>query len=153
VTPEEAAWQRDNVWPNWMRKQYAENPGFYTHCACEWGMTAVCEIGQCHQCQGSARNPSPLATITSKRGYVTGFHAPHKHHEAKVDGSYGPHTDAAVWPAGTPCRWRCPHDCHTKTRPEPDTPTPKKKPTKAEKKPEPTPDTGQLGFDLELTNS
>ncbi|MEV4096935.1 DUF6248 family natural product biosynthesis protein [Streptosporangium saharense] len=113
MTPDEAAWVREHVWTGAMRRTYAEVPGFYLTCACQWngpclndphpGTHATCHMGV------------PMynyETIISGRGGVSvaAFKRPYRHPTASATGWHSSHL-AMVWIGGRRCRWQCTCPC------------------------------------------
>ncbi len=95
MQPDAASWIRTTVWTPAMRKSYAETPGFYTECACNWGSSGHCDAGRHQRCQKVGPEPRPEAYICQPDGCSV------------VDGGI------QVWLTGQACRWRCPCRCHT----------------------------------------
>lgn len=90
MTPDEAAWVRDNILTAAIRK----TP--HTACACQYGPSSDCHHGDHHRCRhGSEPVVMPYAYITRADGTVP----------LDVD-------TAQVWLASHTCAWRCRCDCH-----------------------------------------
>lgn len=122
MTPDAAAWIRDKVWTPAMRKQFAEVPGFYLSCACQWGLTTYCREGNHDRCHRAEPLRSDMTSILRRGGtHSAHFREPYAH---KTDTSAtGPKytTVAQVWLADRVCRWVCPCDCrHVGKRVTPD---------------------------------
>lgn len=102
MTPAEAEAVRATVWTESMRRDY----GPWRHmCACEYGATAGCHMGDHHLCH-HGNIPTWLAIgpetwITDANGYLldTG------------GGARGGPT--CVWVTGCCASWRCRCGCHT----------------------------------------
>ena len=86
MTPAEAAWVRDHVWPAAMRRE----TGTAGLCPCQWGLCGHCAAGQHTEC----RTPDWAIPY----GYLTDRHT---------------HVLADVWLADRACRWVCPCPCRT----------------------------------------
>jgi hypothetical protein len=112
--PEQAAWIRDNAWVGAMRKTYGEVPGYYEHCACEYGLSGWCEAGQCGRCAGGDFRASPQTYICRRRpvDVPAHFREPYEHPSTLESITPRRCTIAAGWLADRTCRWQCPHECH-----------------------------------------
>lgn len=119
MTPDEAAWVRENAWTGAMRKTFREVPGFYLTCACQWSN------GPCNPSSGPPWHdtchlgtPIPdYETIIGTRGGVgvAAFAQPYRYPTASATGWHPSHL-AMVWLADRACRWACPCDCgHPRT--------------------------------------
>ena len=113
MTPIEAAWVREHVWTQAMRKTAAEVPGYRHTCACQYGLTTMCQHGDCGRCHRGTPQPGPAGYVCGGPGgqTVLGFTAPYKHATPSATGRR-PSTAAMFWYADRVCRWVCPHDCH-----------------------------------------
>lgn len=111
-----AAWIRGNAWRKPMRKDYAEHAGYIHHCACQWGVTTWCEVGNHKKCVGGLKPRRTTETaITSRGGGCAVLPEPYRH---LVDTSATrPKREqyALVWLADRVCRWACPCTCHSRT--------------------------------------
>lgn len=97
MSPDAAAWVRDHV----LTPTYRANTVDPARCPCQWGPSGHClaeRHDRCPRTQGWERHgqPSPDTWITDAQGMV----------------AHAPGVTAAVWRAGTPCRWLCPCTCH-----------------------------------------
>lgn len=102
MTAETAAQIRALVWPKRLQKAYAETPGFYEQCACEYGRSGHCDADRHGQCRSYAggRPVSTETYILSRAGHVAIMPG--------ADAEY-----ARVWLADRRCFWRCSCTCHT----------------------------------------
>jgi hypothetical protein len=117
MTPTQAAWVREHVWTKGMRKTYAETPGFYLACACQYGVTGWCRNGQCHRCHRATPLPTDVTAICTRSGiHPAYFQQPYEHPTPSATG-YHKNSIARVWLADRLCRWICPHHCHQAPRP------------------------------------
>lgn len=110
---EAAAWIREHAWTARMRKTYAEVPGFYTTCACQWGRSIHCGRGRHGKCAVGTPLRDYAALIVFDGGRPAFFPEPYTH---KTDASAtGPKFTqlAQVWLADRVCRWVCSCGCHT----------------------------------------
>ncbi len=112
MTPEQAAWVRENVWTGSMRKTYREVPGFFQRCACESGRTSWCVEGKHGRCHRATPMPHYETVITTKSEQVTEFAASFTHPTVSATG-WRCERVAMVWLADRVCRWVCPCECHT----------------------------------------
>lgn len=109
MTPEAAAWVRENVWTQAMRKMFNEVPGYYLVCACQ-------SSGPCHNSKDPGRHERchvgvPLyryETIISSLGgtAVLAFRQPYRYPTASATGWHHD-TLAMVWLADRVCAWSC----------------------------------------------
>lgn len=101
------------TWPKHMRTTYSQTPGFFTHCACQHGITPPCQKGRHDLCGRATPLRRPEACICDQRGMVT-FLPEYYQHPSDVS-AVGPSRTrcAQVWLADRVCRWQCPCDCHT----------------------------------------
>lgn len=106
---DDAAWIRAHVWTQAMRKTFAGVPGFYTSCACQYGLTHWCKTGRHELCHRGTPNYSQATVICRRNGDPAHFAAPFEH-LANI-GATGPlqTASALVWYADRICRWIC--DC------------------------------------------
>jgi hypothetical protein len=107
MTPGEAAWVRQHVWTEGMRRvETATWPGHYTRCECQRGACHQCKRGVHERCMGRPRQ-SREGMICDRTGvHPAIFATPYKH--VTVDGSPHPTPVAQVWLADRVCRWVCP---------------------------------------------
>lgn len=107
-----AEWIRGHAWTPKMRKTYAEVPGAYTACACEYGTTSHCQGGRHDQCHRAIPMPVHEGFVCGPTGVeVLAFKAPYQHPtETAVGRRCG--FEAHVWLADRVCRWQCPCGCH-----------------------------------------
>lgn len=115
MTPDQAAWVREHVWPpSWLR-QYREMPGPFTHCACQRPPSIPCQRGDHHACRHDG-HPVNETVIATSRGRAARFPEPYGHRTpAGRYGrrlAYGTNDVAWVWLAGPPCREICTCVCH-----------------------------------------
>jgi len=116
VTPTEAAWVREHVWPAAMRKAHDEHPLATAHCPCQWSAPLSCTGDpSCHRIQ-----PLVLCEsyITNRRWQVQSFSVDYEHPTASA-ASTRRRREAMVWLADRRCRWICPN--HQAPAPEPET--------------------------------
>ncbi|MFP3990676.1 hypothetical protein U9R90_25065 [Streptomyces sp. E11-3] len=115
MTPDQAAWVRENVWPTSWLSAYQEIPGTFEHCACQQPPSLPCQAGAHSRCDHDAHPVRETVVQTSTRRAAQ-FPEPHQHrppagHNGRRD-AYN-HTGLAwVWLAGHPCRELCTCDCH-----------------------------------------
>lgn len=124
MSDEAAAWVREFVWTKRMRKAFADTPGAYLHCDCQFGPSGHCKAGKHTKCWHGANEPyrSPEAYVCGPDGTtVLSFAESFTH---PTGSAIGPKRAAAamVWLADRACRWRCPCDCHTSTASAPEPP-------------------------------
>ena len=113
---DEFAWIREHVWTAAMRKLYAKMPNYVTHCACQYGTTGCCEMGQCERCHRGTPLPSCAGYVCGRDGDTpTHFAEPYAHPHQTATGRQ-PTAAAMFWYADRTCRWICPHECHQRTR-------------------------------------
>ncbi|MBA9003689.1 DUF6248 family natural product biosynthesis protein [Thermomonospora cellulosilytica] len=112
-TPEQAAWIREHVWTKAMRKSYRETPEAYHACACQYGMTTWCNIGQHDRCHRATPQPDWETIICGPDGMHPLHFAGYYRHPVRASAT-GPHPSALplVWLADRVCRWVCPCACH-----------------------------------------
>lgn len=113
MTEEDAAWVREHVWTQGMRKIFKEVPGYYLVCACQ-------SSGPCHNSKDPGRHarchvgiPLPdYETIISPRGGTgaLAFRQPYRYPTASATGWHH-NTLAMVWLSNHRCAWRCRCDC------------------------------------------
>lgn len=107
-----AEWIREHVWPKGMRKTFAEVPGFYLHCACQYGTTHWCRIGKHTKCHRATPMPSHEGFLLKLGGtHPAKFAAPLFHRTPTATGGHRM-SDAQVWLADRVCLWLCPCTCH-----------------------------------------
>lgn len=113
MTPDEAAWVREHVWTQAMRKTHREVPLYAHTCACQSGLTSWCQHGQCDRCHRGTPQPGPAGYVCGGGGgqTVLGFAEPYEHPTLSATGWHKSY-DAMFWLADRICRWLCPHDCH-----------------------------------------
>ena len=108
----DAAWIRDHVWTQAMRKQFAEVPGFYLLCACQYGPTTSCREGQHQRCHRAEPLRSDETYILKRGGIYPAYFAEPYAHKTDTSATGPQFTPAAqVWLADRVCRWVCPCDC------------------------------------------
>jgi hypothetical protein len=107
-----------NAWTQPMRKQFAEVPGHYLVCPCQYGLTTYCREGQHDRCHRAEPLRSDAASILRRGGtHPAHFREPYAH---KTDTSAtGPQCTsvAQVWLADRVCRWICPCGCGHASKP------------------------------------
>ncbi|HEY3683433.1 MAG TPA: DUF6248 family natural product biosynthesis protein [Streptosporangiaceae bacterium] len=108
-----AAAIRRTAWTQAMRRTYAEVPGFYTACACEYGTSGNCETGHCGDCVRGEPLRRPETVIVSRAHTGAAFLPAPYAHETDVSAT-GPKYEriAHVWLTDRVCTWTCPHRCH-----------------------------------------
>lgn len=112
IPEDEAAWIRTNVWPVAMRKTFAEVPGMFTSCACEYGLTSWCQNGQCERCHRAEPQPGPAGYVCGRTGEdPMYFGEPYEHPTISATGRHKTQV-AMFWLADRVCRWICPCSCH-----------------------------------------
>jgi hypothetical protein len=110
MTEEDAAWVREHVWTQGMRKMFKEVPGYYLVCACQ-------SSGPCHNSKDPGRHQRchvgqhPLIdyeTIISPRDGIgaLAFRQPYRYPTASATG-WRSNTLAMVWLADRRCAWWC----------------------------------------------
>lgn len=112
MTPEQAAWVRQHAWTKKMRHTYAETPGFYTSCACQYGLTSWCQ----HDKHGRCHRAKPLTsheTVICWRGDRPAYFLEEFTHKTEDATGWKRSRLAMVWLADRVCRWVCPCGCHT----------------------------------------
>lgn len=110
MTNREAAWVRNNVWPQAKRKCFRDHPGYHLKCSCQSGMSTWCQNGKHEECHRGTALPNCEAFITNRRDQVLYFPEPYKHPTVTATGAH--RTSAAqVWLAHRTCRWVCPCKC------------------------------------------
>ncbi|WP_460391091.1 DUF6248 family natural product biosynthesis protein [Actinophytocola sediminis] len=122
MSPTEAEWVREHVWPKVMRQAYKQTPAYFHDCACKWGMCGNCARGDCkhggqrsctHQPpRGYAPFPSYECTITNRKWQVLALPDPFHHPHRTAIGWHRTHA-AMVWLADRRCIWSCPCPCRT----------------------------------------
>lgn len=108
-----AEWIRRNAWPDYMRRIYAERPGYYTACACQYtggSCMAGDKPGRHQRCHLGVPLPLPETTIVGRGQAAAAFAEPYRHPAASATG-WHPTRAAQVWLADRVCRWSCPCDC------------------------------------------
>ncbi|MFB9891537.1 DUF6248 family natural product biosynthesis protein [Planobispora takensis] len=112
MTEAQAAWVREHVWTETMRRVQETHPGFYTVCFCQRGPCAQCTGGDHERC----RFPKPLFSregmIASRTGAAPACFAQPYAHRTR-DGAPQPTTVAQVWLADRVCCWVCTCECRT----------------------------------------
>lgn len=114
MSDETAAWIRERVWTNGMRKLFAAAPSSYLNCACQSGIAYSCNNGQHNRCaRGEPLRQQETAVRLS-------------------DGMRPAIGASDVWLADRVCVWRCKCSCHTssETAEEPTPATPAPQPSK-----------------------
>jgi hypothetical protein len=101
-----------------MRRQFAEVPGFYLACACDYGLTTSCREGQHNRCHRGEPLRSSETYILRRGGIYPAYFAEEYTHKTDTSATGPQFTSAAqVWLADRVCRWVCPCDCeHTGKR-------------------------------------
>lgn len=115
MTPEQATWVREYVWPpSWLR-HFLFLPGPFTDCACQRPPSVECQRGQHAVCQHDG-HPVRETVIQTHAGRAALFREPYEHRPpAGRNGrrdAYGTNNVAWVWLAVTPCREICTCFCH-----------------------------------------
>lgn len=112
MTPDEAQWVRDNVWPRVMQKAYKDTPAFFQHCACQYGMCGACEREDCQRCVHKSYQPFPSdeCSITNRKWQVLAVPGGYVHPTRTATGWHR-HGAAQVWLADRRCIWSCPCPC------------------------------------------
>lgn len=107
-----AAWVRANAWTQGMRSTFGDVPGHYLLCACQFGLTHYCRIGQHGRCHRATPQPSSETWVCDRAQHPCHFKKPFRH--LSRTSATGPRKDrsAAVWLADRVCRWLCPCTCH-----------------------------------------
>ncbi|MGC5012579.1 DUF6248 family natural product biosynthesis protein [Streptosporangium sp. DT93] len=116
MTPDQAAWVRENVWPAAMRKAHREQPLGTTHCACQWGGGA-CASGRHDICHVGVPLPVCETYVVTRTDQVLGFAEPYRHPSVSATGWHRTRT-AQVWLADRVCAWSC--SCGDCGHPRPD---------------------------------
>lgn len=115
MTPEQAAWVRENVWPSLRLRNHNHIPSTTFACACQKPPSVECQRGAHGQCRHDG-HPVNEGVITTSRGRAARFLEPHEHRtpEGRLGRrlAYGPNDLAWVWLAGAPCREICTCFCH-----------------------------------------
>jgi hypothetical protein len=101
------------TWPKTMRQTYAETPGFFTHCACQYGTTPPCQKGRHDRCGRAEPLRSTETSICRKNFTVTNLPEPYQNPSDVSTTGPGRTRIAQVWLADRVCRWQCTCDCHT----------------------------------------
>lgn len=115
MTPEQATWVRENVWPpSWLR-HYQFLPGPFTDCSCQRPPSVECQMSQHTACQHDGHPVRETVIQTSIRRAAM-FREPYQHRTpAGSNGrrdAYGTNNLAWVWLVGPPCREICTCFCH-----------------------------------------
>lgn len=92
MAPDAATWVQSTVWTKAMRAGMGP-----LECACQWGMTGWCSMGNHKRCHRAAPDPRPETYVVNAQAEVLGWPG-------------GRH--AEVWLRGPACRWSCPCECH-----------------------------------------
>lgn len=111
MTPGQAGWVREHAWTQTMRKEYREVPGYYTSCACQYGASNWCQMGQCGQCRRADPLDVYATAVVRRKGHPAFFAEPFQHPTRDACGPKHSRT-AMVWLADRVCRWVCPCRCH-----------------------------------------
>ncbi len=107
MTPEQAAWVRENVLRG---NRPAADLERDLRCRCQWGLSAKCRDGQCDRCVAGV--PHPETYVRGLDGQITHFAELPKHEAMTVLGPCFTRA-AQVWLADRTCRWLCPCPHHT----------------------------------------
>jgi len=104
LTPDQAAWIRENIWPPIWLRSYEHIPGTFTDCACHKPRSPECRYGDHDRCTpaGDVRYES---VIQSKALRPMTFAEPYAHRSPVISGT---NVLAWVWLADRTCRSTCP---------------------------------------------
>lgn len=115
MTPDQAAWVRENVWPPVWLRTYTELNTPFLHCACQRPPTLPCQAARHGACRVSefpvnetVIQNSRLRPATFPEAYAN--RTPEDRHTFRL--MHGRNDLAWVWLSGTPCRQRCTCGCH-----------------------------------------
>lgn len=112
MSPDQAVWVRDNAWTQPMRKAYRGTPGFYSKCACQYGLTTWCTNGRHDLCHRATPLRSYETLICGRSGQDPRSFRDLYRHQTDVSATGPQHEDLAmVWLADRVCRWACPCPC------------------------------------------
>lgn len=114
MTPDQAAWVRDNAWPAWMRAMNNDYPGrgcfLFRMCHCQLGTCVPCSHNEPRhdRCLTRQHDGRPLGWDMAMYAWTRG--------RQPIDGR----KVATVTVAGRSCRWTCPCGCWPKPVPLPE---------------------------------
>ncbi|ELP67618.1 hypothetical protein STRTUCAR8_08624 [Streptomyces turgidiscabies Car8] len=117
MTPDQAIWVRENVWPPiWLRK-HTELKEPFLHCACQRPPSLPCQAGRHGACL-LGEFPVNETVIQNSRLFPATFPEPYAHRTPEDRHTFrlmhGRNVLAWVWLSGKPCRQRCTCGCHRK---------------------------------------
>ncbi|MFM9602714.1 hypothetical protein [Streptomyces turgidiscabies] len=124
MSPDQAAWVRENVWPPLWLRNHNHIPSTTFACACQKPPSSKCQLDQHSACRHDG-HPVNETVIATTRGRAARLPEPYEHrppagrHGSRI--AHGVNDLAWVWLAGAPCREICNCTCHT---PSPATATP-----------------------------
>lgn len=110
-----AAWVREVVWTQRMRKTHSEVPDAASTCWCQAGPSGHCKADRHGKCWHNGNPPfaSPETYVCGRDGTsVLAFAERFEHATTSATGPKRAQA-AMVWLADRACRWRCPCGCHT----------------------------------------
>lgn len=110
MTEDDAAWIREQVWTDGMRRvEFEVWPGYYSRCECQRDICYSCDRGAHEMCNAIPRQ-SDEGMIADKTGvHPACFKDPYEH--VTIDGAPKATTVAQVWLADRICRWSCQCAC------------------------------------------
>lgn len=115
MTPEQAAWVRERVWPPMWLRNHNHIPSTTFACACQRPPSVECQMGRHSACRHDGHSVNETV-ITTSRGRAARFPEPYEHRTpAGQYGrrlAYGSNDVAWVWLAEAPCREICTCVCH-----------------------------------------
>lgn len=115
MTPDQAAWVREHVWPVLWLRNYEHIPGTFLNCACQRPPSLPCHAGRHRACL-PVEYPVNETVIQNSRLLPATFPEPYTHRTPEDRHSFrlmhGRNNLAWVWLSGTPCREICGCGCH-----------------------------------------
>lgn len=115
MSPQQAAWVRENVWTGLRLRNHDHIPSTTFACACQGPPSCECQRGDHRACRDDG-HPVHETVIATSRGRAARFPEPYEHrpptgrHGRRI--AYGVNDVAWVWLAGRPCRETCTCVCH-----------------------------------------
>ncbi|MEU1553972.1 hypothetical protein ABZ517_14805 [Streptomyces scabiei] len=115
MTPEQAAWIRENAWPpSWLRS-FNHIPETFLHCDCQRPPTLACQAGRHRACL-TGEFLAPETVIQNSRLIPATFPEAYEHRTPEDRNGrrlmYGRNNLAWVWLTRVRCREMCACSCH-----------------------------------------